>query len=467
MAILNILREGEETLRKKSRPVEVINPRVLRLLDDMKDTLKKAEGVGLAAPQVGVLRRIFVVDTGERTVEFINPVIVQEEGVQVGTEGCLSCPGKYGIVSRPMRTKVKALDRNGNEFVFEGEELISRALCHEYDHLDGVLYVDKASEIFSADARDQGMMRIVFMGTPAFAAEALRALCEDGGHDVALVVTNPDKPSGRGHKLTPPPVKDYALSRGIEVFQPLTLRDESARETLRAVGADVFIVAAYGKLLPPEILALPPLGCVNIHASLLPRWRGAAPINRAVMAGDAVGGVTVMYMAEGLDTGDMILKKELPIPPQMTAGEYHDRLAVLGGEAINEYLALAASGTVPREKQDDASATYAAKLTDDDRRLDFAAAAQAVCNRIRGLSPLPGAYCFYGGKRLKLLAAVPADGSGRPGEILGAGNGAITVACGSGAVAVTALQAEGKPKTDADSYLRGNRVEKGSFFTCS
>ena len=147
MAILNILREGEETLRKKSRPVEVINPRVLRLLDDMKDTLKKAEGVGLAAPQVGVLRRIFVVDTGERTVEFINPVIVQEEG-------CLSCPGKYGIVSRPMRTKVKALDRNGNEFVFEGEELISRALCHEYDHLDGVLYVDKASEIFSADARD-------------------------------------------------------------------------------------------------------------------------------------------------------------------------------------------------------------------------------------------------------------------------------------------------------------------------
>lgn len=129
----------------------------------------------------------------------------------------------------------------------------------------------------------------------------------------------------------------------------------------------MFIVAAYGKLLPPEILALPPLGCVNIHASLLPRWRGAAPINRAVMAGDAVGGVTVMYMAEGLDTGDMILKKELPIPPQMTAGEYHDRLAVLGGEAINEYLALAASGTVPREKQDDASATYAAKLTDDDR----------------------------------------------------------------------------------------------------
>lgn len=260
------------------------------------------------------------------------------------------------------------------------------------------------------------MMRIVFMGTPAFAAEALRALCEDGGHDVALVVTNPDKPSGRGHKLTPPPVKDYALSRGIEVFQPLTLRDESARETLRAVGADVFIVAAYGKLLPPEILALPPLGCVNIHASLLPRWRGAAPINRAVMAGDAVGGVTVMYMAEGLDTGDMILKKELPIPPQMTAGEYHDRLAVLGGEAINEYLALAASGTVPREKQDDASATYAAKLTDDDRRLDFAAAAQG------GLQPHPRPLAVA--RRVLLLRRETAQAAcRRPGRTAAAARG--------------------------------------------
>ena len=161
-------------------------------------------------------------------------------------------------------------------------------------------------------------MRVVFMGTPAFAAEALRAICEEGGHDVVLVVTNPDKPSGRGHKLTPPPVKAYALSRGIVVFQPVSLRDTEAQETIRRAGADVIIVAAYGKILPPEILSMPPLGCVNIHASLLPRWRGAAPINRAIMAGDPIGGVTVMYMAEGLDTGDMILKKELPVPPQMT-----------------------------------------------------------------------------------------------------------------------------------------------------
>lgn len=171
--------------------------------------------------------------------------------------------------------------------------------------------------------------------------------------------------AGAGHKLTPPPVKAYALSRGIVVFQPVSLRDTEAQETIRRAGADVIIVAAYGKILPPEILSMPPLGCVNIHASLLPRWRGAAPINRAIMAGDSIGGVTVMYMAEGLDTGDMILKKELPVPPQMTAGEYHDRLAVLGGEAINEYLALAASGAVPREKQDDAAATYGAEA---DRR---------------------------------------------------------------------------------------------------
>lgn len=310
-------------------------------------------------------------------------------------------------------------------------------------------------------------MRVVFMGTPAFAAEALRAICEEGGHDVVLVVTNPDKPSGRGHKLTPPPVKAYALSRGIVVFQPVSLRDTEAQATIRRAGADVIIVAAYGKILPPEILSMPPLGCVNIHASLLPRWRGAAPINRAIMAGDSIGGVTVMYMAEGLDTGDMILKKELPVPPQMTAGEYHDRLAVLGGEAINEYLALAASGAVPREKQDDAAATYAPKLTDDDRRPDFRASASDVCNRIRGLSPSPGAYCFCAGKRLKLLFAVPADGIGRPGEILSTSGGAITIACGQGAVAVTAVQPEGKPRMDAESFLRGNRIEKGSFVTCS
>ena len=154
MALRTIVTEGDSVLHKRCRPVTNFDGRLHQLIDDMRETLEQADGVGLAAPQVGVLRRIFVVDTGERTVEFINPVIVQEEGVQVGTEGCLSCPGKYGIVSRPMRTKVKALDRNGNEFVFEGEELISRALCHEYDHLDGVLYVDKASEIFSADARD-------------------------------------------------------------------------------------------------------------------------------------------------------------------------------------------------------------------------------------------------------------------------------------------------------------------------
>ena len=155
MAILNIIHDGDETLRKKSRPVEVINARVVRLLDDMRDTLKKANGVGLAAPQVGVLRRIFIVDTGENGIkEFINPAILSEEGVQVGTEGCLSVPGKYGIVSRPMRTRVKALDRFGNEFTFEGTELISRALCHENDHLDGILYTDKASEMFRAEDMD-------------------------------------------------------------------------------------------------------------------------------------------------------------------------------------------------------------------------------------------------------------------------------------------------------------------------
>ena len=304
------------------------------------------------------------------------------------------------------------------------------------------------------------------MGTPHFAAEALRAIDGAPGCEIALVVTTPDKPVGRGYKMKPSAVKEYALERGFRVFLPATLKDGDVVREIADAGADVIIVAAYGKLLPPEVLSLPRLGCINIHASLLPRLRGAAPINRAVMNGDTVGGVTIMYMAQGLDTGDIILQKRTDIPPLMTAGEYHDVLASLGGEAITEYLSLAASGSVPRTPQDDSLATYAAKITDDDRKALFSLCAHDLCNRIRGLSPVPGAYCFYGSKRIKLLSARVSDMSGQPGEVVSTDGGVITVACGSGSIDILTLQAEGKPVTDAASYLRGHKVEKGSFFEC-
>lgn len=305
-------------------------------------------------------------------------------------------------------------------------------------------------------------MRLVFMGTPDFALTALRAICE-AGHDVALVVSQPDKPRGRGYLLTPSPVKKYAVDNGIEVITPATLRDGAAAGKLKSVGADVFIVAAYGKILPPDILSIPPLGCVNIHASLLPAHRGAAPINRAVIEGDTVGGITVMYMDAGMDTGDIIAQRSIPIPPDMTAGEYHDSLAELGGEMITEYLSAAEKGPVPRTPQPSEGVTYSPKIDKTETRADFTRSGAEVCNLIRGLSPYPAAYTVFRGKRIKLLRAHPGTGSGKPGTVISLSDG-IEIACGTGSAVVTSLQPEGKGVTDYASYLRGNACKTGDLF---
>lgn len=305
-------------------------------------------------------------------------------------------------------------------------------------------------------------MRIVFMGTPDFALTALKSICE-AGHDVALVVSQPDKPSGRGYALTPSPVKKYALEKGIEVVTPTTMRDEAAENMLRAVNADVFVVAAYGKILPQNILDIPPHGCICIHASLLPALRGAAPINRAVMEGHTEGGITIMYMDAGIDTGDIILQRAIPISENMTAGEYHDKMAVLGGELIKEYLELAEKGLVTRTKQPEEGASYAAKIDKKEAFEDFSLPASQVHNRIRGLSPYPGAYAFFNKKRIKMLFSFVSDGAGAPGTVLSTDKG-IEIACGEGSVVITQLQPEGKGKMDYASFLRGNTVNKGDIF---
>lgn len=305
-------------------------------------------------------------------------------------------------------------------------------------------------------------MRIVFMGTPEFALTALKAICENG-HDVALVVSQPDKPSGRGYALTPSPVKKYALEKGIDVVTPATMRSAEAEEMLRAVNADVFVVAAYGKILPSNILNIPPKGCICIHASLLPALRGAAPINRAVMEGHTQGGITIMYMDEGIDTGDIILQRAIPIPEDMTAGEYHDKMAVLGGELINEFLSVAEKGEYPRMKQPENGATYASKIDKKEAYEDFSLSARAVHNRIRGLCPYPGAYAFFNKKRIKMLSSFVSDGCGAPGTVLSTDKG-IEIACGEGSVVITQLQPEGKGKMDYASFLRGNTISKGDIF---
>ncbi len=304
-------------------------------------------------------------------------------------------------------------------------------------------------------------MRIVFMGTPDFAVASLEALCESG-HEIALVVTQPDRPKGRGYTLTPSPVKVYAAERGIEVISPASLKDDEVLNKLKSVNADLFIVTAYGRILSKDLLDIPRLGCFNVHASLLPTWRGAAPINRAVMNGDKLGGITVMYMDVGLDTGDIVLTKELAIPDDWTAEEYHDALAECSKTSLKEFLQLAEKGGIPRMVQNDSKATYAHKITNEDAYVTFSETAVPTYNRIRGLSPFPGAFFFLNGRRIKVRSARIGDGEGIEGTVISTDKGGIEIACAEGSVIITRLCPEGKGVCDAESFLRGNKIEIGT-----
>ncbi|MDD6061135.1 MAG: methionyl-tRNA formyltransferase [Oscillospiraceae bacterium] len=308
-------------------------------------------------------------------------------------------------------------------------------------------------------------MRVVFMGTPEFSVPCLRRLIADG-HEVVGVFTQPDKPKGRGKQMTPPPVKVTATENGIPVFQPRSMRDGEALAILEQLKPDVIVVTAFGKILPKEILDYPPYGCINIHASLLPRYRGAAPIQWCVLNGETESGVTSMQMDVGLDTGDMLLKAKTPITPDMTAGELHDRLSVLGAEVLSETLSAAQMGELHPEKQDDALSNYAPMLTKELSPIDFTKSAQAVHNQIRGLSPWPAATMVLCGKKLKVHAsALCGDKGGMPGEVMENGK-RLVIACGDGkCVEILTVQAEGKRAMSAAEYLRGSAVEKGSIAT--
>ncbi|MFQ7901778.1 methionyl-tRNA formyltransferase [Stutzerimonas degradans] len=295
-------------------------------------------------------------------------------------------------------------------------------------------------------------MRIVFAGTPEFAAQHLQALL-DAGRTVVAVYTQPDRPAGRGQKLAPSPVKQLAVQHGIPVYQPQTLRDPAAQAELAALQADLMVVVAYGLILPQAVLDLPRLGCINSHASLLPRWRGAAPIQRAIEAGDGESGVTVMQMEAGLDTGPMLLKVSTPITAEDTGGTLHDRLAALGSQAVVQAVAALAVGTLTPEVQDDSLATYAHKLSKDEARIDWRRPAVELERLVRAFNPWPICHTTLGGEALKVHAARLGAGQGEPGHILEASRNGLTVACGEGALSLTRLQLPGgKPLDFADLY---------------
>lgn len=307
-------------------------------------------------------------------------------------------------------------------------------------------------------------MKTVFMGTPDFAAVILKALTESS-HQVAYAVTQPDKAKNRGKKIQYTPVKEIALDNGIEVLQPERVRgNEEFIQTLRECRPDIMIVAAYGQILPKEVLELPKYGCINVHASLLPKLRGAAPIQKAIIDGEKETGVTIMQMAEGLDTGDMLLKEAVEIGG-MNYSQLHDRLAEMGSKLLLEALDLIEEGTARAEKQDDSLSTYAHMISKQDGKVSFEKSPEEIERLIRGFDPWPGAFCDCGEIVMKLWKAQPLDEDTRgiqPGTVISADEKGMKVACGGRALLVTEIQVPGKKRVNVGDYLKGNRIEAGT-----
>jgi methionyl-tRNA formyltransferase len=301
-------------------------------------------------------------------------------------------------------------------------------------------------------------MRLIFMGTPDFAVPTLIELAARG-HDIAAVYTRGAKPAGRGMDMQHTPVEREARRLALTVHTPRTLKDSDAQNTFRTHNADAAVVVAYGLILPKPILEAPRLGCFNVHASLLPRWRGAAPINRAVMAGDPDSGVTIMQMDEGLDTGAMAMAEHMPIGADMTAGELHDALSRLGADLMLRVLAAADRGSLQLTPQPLAGITYAEKISKNETRIDWSKPWKQVHDHIRGLSPFPGAWFEFDGIRVKVLRSIRGGGGGPPGTLL---DGKLTMACGDGAVQLVQVQRAGKQPMSADEFLRGTPLKVGT-----
>ncbi|WMI80428.1 methionyl-tRNA formyltransferase [Anaerotignum sp. MB30-C6] len=305
-------------------------------------------------------------------------------------------------------------------------------------------------------------MRVIFMGTPDFAVYSLKALLTQ--HEVIGVVSQPDKPKGRGKKLVPTPVKAYALEQGLQVYQPEKARDPEFVTMLEKLAPDAIAVTAFGQILPESILNIPKYGCINVHGSLLPKYRGAAPMQWSIIDGEKVTGITTMFMAKGMDTGDMLLKTEVEIAPDDNFASVHDKMAQAGANLLLETLTALQAGTVERIPQDHEAATHAPMITKETGHIDWAKSAQEIIDLMRGLDPAPGAYAIYEDEPLKLFKGIKAEGDypqGKLGEIVDVTKKGFVVKCGDGGLTITELQARGKKRMATDAYLRGHAMNKG------
>lgn len=304
------------------------------------------------------------------------------------------------------------------------------------------------------------------MGTPEFAIPSLDMLIKEG-YDVVAVVTQPDKPKGRGNKMCPPPVKEYAIEHGIEVLQPDKVKTEEFAEKIREINPDLLITAAYGKILPKSVLDIPKYGCINVHGSLLPKYRGAAPIQWSIINGEKVTGITTMYTDVGMDTGDMLLKAEIEITEDMTAGELHDKLSVLGADVLKETLEKLKDGTLERTPQSDAEATYAPMMTKELGCIDWAKSSREIHNLVRGTSPWPGAYTSYCGKKIKIwVTSIVSEEEHdlKAGTILKVGKDGLIVACGIGKLNIKEIQCDGSRRMNVEDYICGHKIDEGEIF---
>lgn len=305
----------------------------------------------------------------------------------------------------------------------------------------------------------------MFMGTPDISAVCLRELIASD-NEIVAVVTGKDKPRGRGNVMTPTPVKALALEHALPVYTPDSLKTEDFMELLREINPDLIAVVAYGKILPVSVLDFPKHGCVNVHVSLLPKYRGAAPMQRAIIEGESETGVTIMYMAEGVDTGDIITAEAFPIGPDDDFEAIHDRSAEVGGKLLVKTIKDIENGTATRTPQDHSRATHAAKIEKEDCKIDFTKSAKTLDCAIRGVTPIPGAFAYLKGKMLKIYKATPTDGKGKPGEVIATdpkGTGSFTVACGEGALKVFGVIPEGKGRMGAGDFVRGRKIELGDI----
>ncbi len=462
MTKLHILKVPNSILEKPCEKVQRFDNELHKLLDDMTATMQDANGAGIAAPQVGISQQICVVEDDEYQTgiyELINPIILENSGSNYDVEGCLSIPDVYGYVTRAEMIKVSAQDRNGEAFELVAEGYFARAILHEVDHLNGILFTEKIEKRISLEELLDLQVketRIVFMGTPDFSVLILEELIANG-FDIVAVVTQPDRPVGRKRVLTAPPVKVAALKYGIPVIQPEKIRNPVELEKLFAFEPELIVTAAFGQILPNDLLDYPAYGCINVHASLLPELRGGAPIHSAIMQGKQNTGVTIMYMAEKLDAGDIISVVEVPIDENDHTGSLHEKLSIAGAQLLLETLPKIIQEEIEPIQQDELKATFARNISREQELIDWTKSGEKIYNQIRGLHPWPVAYTLHHGEVIKVWWGEKHKTSvkAKPGEIIGIEADGIVVHTGNEvAIKITDLQLAGKKRVDAAVLLR-------------